>query len=59
MHSHSRRHRRPGRTEDDPLPPRRDNLQATTQATGIAIKPRRFGGGLTGRGDWESAHSLR
>jgi hypothetical protein len=28
--------------EDDP-PPRRDNLHATAHATGMAIKPRRFG----------------
>ena len=41
MHSLSRRP--PGRTEDDPPPPRRDNLHATAQATGMAIKPRRFG----------------
>ena len=33
----------PGRTEDDPPPPRRDNLHATAQATNMAIKPRRFG----------------
>ena len=38
----SRRHT-PAATEDNPLPPRRDNLHATAQTTGIAIMPRRFG----------------
>jgi len=33
----------PAATEDNPLPPRRDNLHATAQTTGIAIMPRRFG----------------
>jgi len=34
---------RPVATEDEPPPPRRDNLHATVQATGMAIKPHRFG----------------
>jgi hypothetical protein len=29
--------------EDNPPPPRRDNLHATAQATGIPIMPRLFG----------------